>query len=370
MEKIILTKNLKEKMTDLNTSGEHKVYGELSTSFINAIREGDKALKEIEEHLDHGGMNVNADDGWPLITACLLGHVETVKLLLRRGANVHVRNNEAVILAGKRGDVKIMQLLLASMNFKNSKEEKIRVREEQTTSTPLTPPTPLALSTPLTPLTPSTPSTSPTLLALSTPSAPPVRLLLEQKVNTKNVGAQENFIQVALSNAIENKDIETTKLLLECGVVDDQSANALIKDAIVRDDLFLTKFLLKLGARPQGTEGSAAYHPRLLMSKPTVTERFIKSWSTYTQADKYFSLQEVKKKVEVDGDKNLINILEGFGADVEERIITIYLSGINLTKQEGFGKYKKSLEGYKKTVTENLSKYFNLDVINLVIFYI
>ena len=320
------------------------IYGELTTTFIDAIRRGDKALKEIEQHLDQG-MNVDADEGWPLITACLLGHLGVVKLLIRHGADVQVRNNECIILASKSGHTEIMQLLLTSRQS-------------------------------------SYPYCSRHLLRTS----------LQARLATQPHSDKKNFILVALSNAIENKDIETTKLLLECGVSDSTSANELLRAAISSNDLVLTKFLLKLGANPPPSMSASAltsltavspYRP-LLLAGPTknkqgltVTEKFIKSWLIYTQTDKYFSLQDMKRNIYTTGDKNVITILESYchhrsateaDMDLEERIITIYLSNIiNLEFQEGFEKYKKSLEGYKKTITENLSRHLNRDVVQLVV---
>ena len=54
------------------------------------------------------GVGVNANSGWPIISAARNGHLDVVKFLLEKGAHI---NNNAIWLAGEQGHHEIRQLL-------------------------------------------------------------------------------------------------------------------------------------------------------------------------------------------------------------------------------------------------------------------
>lgn len=68
-------------------------------------------IKSIQKHIEN---NVNLNDFFvlPLTIACRYGHVEMVKLLLDNGADVKLKNNEALIAACRYGHIEIVKLLI------------------------------------------------------------------------------------------------------------------------------------------------------------------------------------------------------------------------------------------------------------------
>ena len=60
--------------------------------------------------LQHGA-HVNARNGWPLWRAAMEGHVGVVECLLSYGADTHLQNNRARLVAARKGYTKILSLL-------------------------------------------------------------------------------------------------------------------------------------------------------------------------------------------------------------------------------------------------------------------
>ena len=228
---------------------------------IDAIHNNDVTMGEINDS--------------SLVTACLLGHVQIVDLLCRHSSDcytidIQTQNNEPLILASQHGSVPMLTSLLSA-------KADLHARSGQSL-----------------------------IDAAARGHVDAVQLLLDKKAD---IHAQTNL---ALRLAIEHKDVAMTELLLKNGA----DPAALVFEALINDDLELTKFLLSL-APSSGVHKVVAdtdrRRPRLLITKPNKTEKFIKSWSIYTRPDRSFSLEEVKRHIEEEGDRSLFTILSRHG---------------------------------------------------------
>ena len=56
-------------------------------------------------------MNVNSGRGMMLINSCATGNIDMVKILIERGANIHVNDNLAIRRAIMNGHYEIVNIL-------------------------------------------------------------------------------------------------------------------------------------------------------------------------------------------------------------------------------------------------------------------
>jgi len=68
---------------------------------------------EIVQYLVNVGVNVNANDDYPLQSAASNGHLEIVKFLVSQGANIHADYDEALRWASENGHLEIVKFLVS-----------------------------------------------------------------------------------------------------------------------------------------------------------------------------------------------------------------------------------------------------------------
>jgi ankyrin repeat protein len=78
-------------------------------AFIKAAAHG---KNDIVTHFLAKKIPIDCDNGMPLILACEYGHVDTVKLLINKGADIHVRNDKPLRCSARNGNRQIVEFLL------------------------------------------------------------------------------------------------------------------------------------------------------------------------------------------------------------------------------------------------------------------
>jgi hypothetical protein len=84
-------------------------YEEVQKSLLDGVKEGD--VESVKLALENGA-DVHAENDSALRWASRYGHIEVVKLLLEHGADVHAENDSALQLASRYGHAEIVKLLL------------------------------------------------------------------------------------------------------------------------------------------------------------------------------------------------------------------------------------------------------------------
>ena len=111
---------LDEEMIEAAENGHLEVVRELLKRGADIHYRDDEALLvaavkgnlELVHLLLDSGANVNARDDMALRSAAAFGHLEIVRLVLQRGANVHALDDDALCMAAEYGYREMVQLLL------------------------------------------------------------------------------------------------------------------------------------------------------------------------------------------------------------------------------------------------------------------
>ncbi len=82
--------------------------GNKEWQLTHAIEKGD--LKEVER-LVKAGANIHAKENLALVLASIYGHLEVVKYLVEQGADIHAENNLALRWAGCEKCTEIVEYL-------------------------------------------------------------------------------------------------------------------------------------------------------------------------------------------------------------------------------------------------------------------
>lgn len=185
----------------------------------------------------------------------------------------------------------------------------------------------------------------------------------------RGVKADEGSFYVACSRG----NLEICKLLLDQSfepVVDTGIKNsALARWTISHGQLKVGKFLLQNGAEILAELQTVTRVIESYCSDEAREEiykklNFIVSWKIYKAPNFLFAdiLARMKET------NNLFVVLDSFEnfAD-KERLITIYLSGIDLSKQENFVTHEPMLKEYVTTIKAELSDYLLQDLITIVL---
>ncbi len=117
---LIKSIGLDDALIDAAREGQLAIVRLLLKKGADIHTDDDEALKSavIEEHLDtiklllREGANIHAEDDEALKTAVIDGHLDTIKLLLQEGADIHAQDDEALKLAASEEHLDIVKLLL------------------------------------------------------------------------------------------------------------------------------------------------------------------------------------------------------------------------------------------------------------------
>ncbi|MBF0442680.1 MAG: ankyrin repeat domain-containing protein [Oligoflexales bacterium] len=117
-----------------------KKYADIDAALSEIIRRNHDPLKWIVDIIDHDAFAVRLlkkliDKRFDLhaINECLCwasanGHIDTVKLLLKKGANVHAKNEYSLRMGSRNGHYEVVKLLLAwGANIRALDEEDARI---------------------------------------------------------------------------------------------------------------------------------------------------------------------------------------------------------------------------------------------------